>query len=105
MQQPGLAEGGISAYYAVENQQNIHSGQIKKLPREGTKFVWRVGTGSIAKRVVIASLTACSVHAVNDLQLAQLPEIARLLPVVLAADGIPEARRVHTLATIVGCFH
>ena len=60
----------------------------------------RVGSGRIAQCIVIRVLSI-AIGTVDDSHLTDVPEVASLLPIGVAAQCIPEARRVHSLASIV----
>jgi hypothetical protein len=100
MQQPHLPEIRIGADHSVEHQQNIGGRNVEQFAREALEFGRRVRVGGVPRRAVIRAWAV-----IHDTHAAQVLQIEVALPIVHAAHGIPETRRIHALAAVIGGTH
>ena len=96
VQQPRLVERGVGGADAVVDDEHAVARRVDELSREALHLRRVIGAGDVAPRVVEFAR-----HVHRGLHPPQVPEVARTLEVLAAADGVPVARGVHALAAVV----
>ena len=96
VEEPRLAIGRIGAAHAVEHDERSRRLEVRELAGEPLELRRLVGPRRVGAGVVVVAG-----RRLHRREGAPVPQVARPLPVLEAADGVPEARRVHALAAVV----
>ena len=89
----------VAADDPIENEQRIRLLDVEQFARKSLHFLRCICTRGVAKRIVIRSGPV-----IDHAHAAKFPEFLHPVPVLQAAYGIPESRRIHPLPAIVGGF-
>src|SRR5260370_40839992 len=83
--------------HVVEDNQHLGARNVKEFSGEELKLGWVVGVGGVAFRIL-----KCTRYIISDVHVRQVPQVARAVPVITAANRVPVARGVRALPAVVG---